>query len=105
MKTIMIVDEEPLRLNQIKAFLEQENLEVVTAMDSRQALGHLKEENEETFDLILVNTQMPGSENSTALYSMRPAMKKQPSGVEKFLQKPFTNQQLLEFIKAQMDAE
>jgi len=101
----MIVDEEPFRLSQIKAFLEQEDLQVVTAENSRQALEQLKEDNEETFDLILVNTRMPGSENSTAFYSMKPTEKKQPSGAEKFLQKPFTNQQLLEFIKEQMNTE
>jgi CheY-like chemotaxis protein len=98
----MIVGEEPAFLKQVKAFLEQENMEIVTATDSRQALEQLKEENEETFDLILVDTRMPGSENTTALFSMKPIVKKHPSGIENFLQKPFTKQQLLEFIKEQM---
>jgi len=89
-------------LNQIKEFLELEDVEVVTAENSRQALGKLREENEETFDLILVNTRMPGSENTSALFSMKPSLKKHPSGVENFLQKPFTKQQFLDFIKTQM---
>jgi DNA-binding response OmpR family regulator len=101
----MIVDEEPALLNQVKAVLEQANIEVVTAMDSRQALEHLREENEETFDLILVNTRMPGSEKTTALFSMKPTIKKHPSGIENFLQKPFTEEQLLEFIKEQMNTD
>jgi len=95
----MVVDEEPLVLNQVKTFLEQEDVEVTTATDSRQALGRLKEENEETFDLILVNTQMPGSKKTTALFSLKPALKKQPPGIEDFLQKPFTKEQLVEFVK------
>jgi CheY-like chemotaxis protein len=78
---------------------------VVTATDSRQALRQLIEENEEIFDLILVNTRMPGSENTTALFSMKPSMKKQSSGIENFLQKPFTKQQLLNFIKTQTNSD
>lgn len=101
MKTIMIIDNEPALLNQMKTFLEQENIGVVAATDSRQALSQLREDNEETFDLILVNTRMPGSENITALFSMKPSLKKQQGGIENFLQKPFTNQQLLNFIKTQ----
>ncbi|MBE3121325.1 MAG: response regulator [Thermoplasmata archaeon] len=98
-KTIMIVDEETDIVKQVKAILEKEDVEVVTATNSRQALGRLKEENEETFDLILVNTRMPGSQKTTALFSMKPALKKQPSGIENFLQKPFTKEQLIEFVK------
>jgi DNA-binding NtrC family response regulator len=95
----MIVDEETDIVKQVKAILEKEDVEVVTASNSRQALERLKEENEETFDLILVNTRMPGSEETTALFSMKPALKKQPSGIENFLQKPFTKEQLIEFVK------
>jgi DNA-binding response OmpR family regulator len=95
----MIIDEETNILEQVKAILEKEDIEVVTATDSRQALSRLKEENEETFDLILVNTIMPGSPKTTALFSMKPTLKKQPSGIENFLQKPFTKEQLVEFVK------
>jgi CheY-like chemotaxis protein len=101
-KTIMIVDEEPLVLNQVKTFLEQEDLSVVTATNSRQALSQLHGENEETFDLILVNTQMPGSDKASALFSLKPSMKKQTAGIQDFLQKPFTNEQLLEFVRRKL---
>jgi DNA-binding response OmpR family regulator len=104
-KTIMIVDEEPMLLKRVKKFLEQENVEVVTVHDSRQALEQLKEDNEETFDLILVNTRMPGSKKTTALFSMKPTEKKQPRGIENFLQKPFTKEQFLDFIKEQMSTD
>jgi len=95
----MIVDEETDIVKQVKAILEKEDVEVITATNSRQALGRLKEENEETFDLILVSTKMPGSEETSALFSMKPTLKKQPGGIENFLQKPFTKEQLIEFVK------
>lgn len=95
----MVVDEEPSILDQVKAYLEKEDVSVITATDSRQALMQLKAENEETFDLILVNTPMPGSKRTTALFSLKPALKKQPPELGDFLQKPFTKEQLVEFVK------
>jgi DNA-binding response OmpR family regulator len=101
----MIVDEEPDFLNEVKSVLEKENVEVVTARNSREALERLQEENEETFDLILVNTRMPGSMLTTALFSMRPALKKLPAGIENFLQKPFTKEELVEFVKGKINRQ
>lgn len=98
-KTIMIVDEEIDFLKQVKTLLEKEDVEVVTARNSREALEQLKGDNEETFDLILVNTRMPGSMLTTALFSMRPLLKKLPGGIENFLQKPFTKEELVAFVK------
>ncbi len=95
----MIVDEETDFLKQVKALLEKEEVQVFTARNSREALEKLRGENEETFDLILVNTRMPGRQKTTALFSMKPTLKKQPSGIENFLQKPFTKEQLIEFVK------
>jgi len=95
----MIIDDETDLVKQVKAILEKEDVEIVTAMNSRQGLSRLKDENEETFDLILINTTMPGSQKTTALFSMKPTLKKQPSGIKNFLQKPFTKEQLVEFVK------
>lgn len=95
----MIVDEETDIVKQVKAILEKEDVEVITATNSRQALSRLKEENEETFDLILVHKRIPGSHRTTALFSLKPTFKKQPSGIENFLQKSFTKEQLVEFVK------
>ena len=78
----MIVGEETNIIKQVKEILEKEDVEIVTAINSRQALGKLKEENEETFDLILVNTRMPGSQKTTAFFSMKPTLKKQPRFIE-----------------------
>jgi DNA-binding NtrC family response regulator len=99
----MIVDEETDLLKQVKAMLEKQDVEVITVSNSREALGRLKEDNEETFDLILVNTRMPGSTETTALFSMKPIQKKLPSGIENFLQKPFTKDELVEFVKEKIN--
>lgn len=99
----MIIDEEDDFLNHVKTVLEKEDVEVVTARNSREALERLKEENEETFDLILVNTRMPGSVLTNALFCMRPPLKKLPGGIENFLQRPFTKEELIEFVKEKIN--
>lgn len=98
-QTVMIIDEETNLLKEVKTILEKEDIELVTVRNSREALHHLKEENEETFDLILVNTRMPGSMETTALFSMNPSLKKTTGGIENFLQKPFTKEELVHFVK------
>lgn len=94
----MIIEEETERLNEIKSLLEEE-FAVVTARNSREALECLTQRSEESFDLILVNTRMPGSVQTSALFSLKPPLKKQPCDIEQFLQKPFTKQELLIFVK------
>ena len=51
-KTIMIVDDEADVLEKVKSFLENDEIDVVIAKDSRQALELMDEEN---FDLILMD--------------------------------------------------
>jgi DNA-binding NtrC family response regulator len=93
----MIVDDEPDVLNAVKSCLESDDFEVVTANNSREALELINEE-EENFGLILINTRMPDSDRS-ALFSMKPNSKMDTSKLEDFLQKPFTREQLLDFVK------
>lgn len=95
-KTIMIVDDEVAVLEKVKTFLESDEVDVVTASNSRQALELM--EKEETFDLILINTPMPCS-NKTALFPMKPNSKLANGETESFLQKPFTKEQLVNFVK------
>jgi DNA-binding NtrC family response regulator len=94
----MVIDGDTDSLEHIQSYLKNEEFEVAIATNSRQALEQLKDENEETFDLIMIHTKMPGSKK-TGLFSMKPAEKKQPSGVEQFLEEPFTKQQLVNFVK------
>ena len=95
-KTIMIVDDEIAVLEKVKSFLSEDEIDVVTANNSRQALEIL--EKEENIDLILINTPIPGG-NTTALYPMKPNSKFVTSETESLLQKPFTKEQLISFIK------
>jgi len=103
MKTIMVVDDESDILEQVKSCLEADDFEVVTATDSRTALELMSNNKEDDFGLILIDTPLPGSKKS-ALFSMRPKSRINidASKDEDFLQKPFTKEQLLDFVKSKM---
>jgi DNA-binding NtrC family response regulator len=98
MKNIMIVDDETDILKAVKSCLEEDDFAVVTASNSREALELMEGDKENEFGLILIDTPMPGSEKS-ALFSMKPESKVDTSRIEDFLQKPFTKEQLLDFVK------
>ncbi len=95
----MIVDDEANVIEKVKSFLEDDELDIVTAKNSRQALELIGEGR--TFDLILVDTPMPGSDKD-ALYLMKPNSKLTNSETNTFLQKPFTKDQLLNFVKGKI---
>jgi len=99
MKSIMIVDDESDVIDKVKSCLEEDDFEVVTASNSREALELLDEDKEYNFGLILIDTTMPGSDKS-ALFSITPKSKMDTSKIENFLQKPFTKEQLLDFVKS-----
>ena len=92
----MIVDDEVAILEKVKSFLESDEVGVVTANNSRQALELMEKEG--NFDLILIDTQMPCSDK-TALFSMKPESKLATGKIDTFLQKPFTKEQLVNFVK------
>ena len=101
MKTIMVVDNESSILDEVKTCLEEDNdIEVVTVDSSRKALELMEEDKEENYGLILIDTSMPDTKKP-AYFSMKPKSKKyiDTSKEEDFLQKPFTKQQLLDFVK------
>ena len=100
MKTIMIVDDELDILEKAKSCLESDDFEVVTATNSREAL-ELMENKEENFGLILIDTFMPDGDRS-AFFSMKPKSKMDTSETEDFLQKPFSREQLIDFVKSKM---
>lgn len=104
MKTIMIIGDETNILEEVKICLENDDFEVVTAGNSRKAIELMDGDKEDDFGLILINTSMPDS-NAPALFSMKPKTKKDidTSNTEDFLQKPFTKEQLLDFVKSKME--
>ncbi len=97
----MIVDDETDVLEKVKSYLENDEMDVVTANNSRQALELMENNRDETFDLILIDTPMPCSDK-TALFSMKPKSKLEISETDNFLQKPFTREQLLDFVKEKL---
>jgi DNA-binding response OmpR family regulator len=104
MKTIMVVDEEINVLEKVKTFLEEDKFEVVTAENNRKALKLISEDSEDKYGLILINTMLPES-NTPAFFSMKPKSKMNidTSKKEDFLQKPFTKEELLNFIKKKIN--
>lgn len=103
MKTIMVVDDETNILEEVKSCLEEDDFEVVAVDNSRKALELIEKDQEENFGLILIDTSMPDS-NAPAFFSMKPKSKSNidTSKEEDFLQKPFTKEQLLEFVKSKI---
>jgi DNA-binding response OmpR family regulator len=100
MKTIMVVDNETSILDEIKLCLEEDDFEVVTVDNNREALKLMENDKEENYSLILIDTSMPDSKKP-AFFSMKPKSKKNidTSKEEDFLQKPFTKEELLDFVK------
>ena len=100
MKTIMVVDNELNVLDQVKSCLEQDDFRVITVDNNREALELIEKENEEDFGLILIDTSMPNTKKP-AFFSLKPKSKKSidTSNEEDFLQKPFTKEQLVSFVR------
>jgi len=100
MKTIMIVDDEPSVFEEIRLCLESRDFEVISAANSREALEHMEHRKEENVSLILVDTSLPDSGGS-ALFSMKPISRMDVDTVntKNYLQKPFTREKLLDFLK------
>jgi len=97
MKTIMIIDDEVDILKQVRSILESDDFNVVTASNNREAL-EIMGNNEDDFGLILIDTQMPDRKES-AFFSTKPKSKMDIGNLEDFLQKPFTRDQLVDFVK------
>ncbi len=104
MKTIMIIDDEKSILEDIEKTLEQDDFKVVTVDNRRKAIEIIEEDDENKFSLILIDTTIPDSKQP-AFFSMKPGSKKDidTSREEDFLRKPFTKEQLVDFIKKKIE--
>ena len=103
MKTIMIIDDKTSIIEEVKESLEHEDFELITAENNRKALELIEEDKEEKYGLILIDTSMPDTK-TPAFFSIKPKSNKNidTSKKEDFLQKPFTKEQLLNFIKSKI---
>ena len=106
MKTIMVVDDETSILEEVKSCLQEDDFEVITVDNSRKAIELMDEDKEDNYGLILINTSMPDSKQP-AFFSMKPKSKSNidTSREEDFLQKPFTKEQLIDFIKRKIEPD
>ena len=91
----MIIDEEPELADMIQNYLQKDEYNVIKVNNSREALAIIENEN---INLMLIDTQMPGS-SKHALFSMDPNSKLDISNIDDFLQKPFTKEDLVNFVK------
>ena len=106
MKTIMVVDDESSILEQVKSCLADGDFEVIAVDSSRKAIELMDNDKEDNFGLILIDTSMPDSKQP-AFFSMKPKSKSDidTSKEEDFLQKPFTKDQLVDFIKKRIEPD
>ncbi|RLF32314.1 MAG: hypothetical protein DRM98_04110 [Thermoplasmata archaeon] len=104
MKTIMIIDDEKSILEDIEKTLEQDDFKVVTVDNRRKAIELIEGDDENKFSLILIDTTIPDSKQP-AFFSMKPGSKKDIDTIkeEDFLRKPFTKEQLVDFIKKKIE--
>ncbi|PNX50524.1 MAG: hypothetical protein BV456_06395 [Thermoplasmata archaeon M8B2D] len=99
----MIIDDKTNIIKEVKESLEQEDFELITAENNRKALELIEEDKEDRYGLILIDTSMPDTK-TPAFFSIKPKSNKNidTSKKEDFLQKPFTKEQLLNFIKSKI---
>jgi DNA-binding NtrC family response regulator len=98
MKSIMIIDDETHVLSDVKSFLEND-FDVITVNNNRKALEMIEKHNKD-LGLILIDSNIPDTE-IPAFFSMKPDMDKKTdtTKTDDFLMKPFTRNQLVDFVK------
>ncbi len=98
MKTVMIIDDESHVLREVKSFLEND-FNVITVDSNRKALEVIEKRNKD-LGLILIDSNIPDTE-IPAFFSMKPDIDKKidTTKTDDFLIKPFTRNQLVEFVK------
>jgi DNA-binding NtrC family response regulator len=98
MKTVMIIDDESHILRDVKSFLEND-FDVITVDSNRKALEMIEKRNKD-LGLILINSNIPDTE-IPAFFSMKPDVDKKidTTKTDDFLIKPFTRNQLIDFVK------
>ncbi|MCJ7571869.1 MAG: hypothetical protein MUO82_08345 [Candidatus Thermoplasmatota archaeon] len=98
MKTVMIIDDESYVLREVKSFLEND-FNVIAVNSNRKALEEIEKRNKD-LGLILIDSNIPDTE-IPAFFSMKPDIDKKidTTKTDDFLIKPFTRNQLVEFVK------
>lgn len=97
MKSVMIINEEPKTIHELKSFIDEEEVEIIDASNSRIGLHRLNKE--DNIHLILVKTHYPESVDE-AFFSFAPKsnLSIDATDEKQFLKKPFTKDQFKSFI-------
>lgn len=70
-KNILIVEDNEINMEIIKAILERTEANIVCAWDAEEAIDIFSESHEDYFDLILMDIQMPGMDGYSAAKAIR----------------------------------
>ena len=102
MNTIMIVDNKKDIQSQIRSMLDNDNFEVLSAENNRKAIEFMNI-NEDSIKLLLIDSFLPDTK-TPALFSIKPNTKKtiDTSNPKDFLKKPFTKQELIDFVNSKV---
>jgi len=100
MKTVMIVDDKSGILEQVRESFTEHDLKLVSVKNNREALELMQDDNEKQFELLLIDSLMPDSKKP-AFFPMKPSDTRNidTTNDADFLQKPFTKDELISFIK------
>ena len=98
MKNIMVVNDNPDLIEQIRSYLTDSEYNFVAAQNTKEAITKLEQSDD--INLIILNTSLPDGEKS-ALFCMKPdsRMNVDTTDFENFLPHPFTKEQLLNFFE------
>ena len=100
MKTIMIVDDHQERLQNLKSLI-QEEYSVVTAPNTKEAVQRLEEPSDTPIDLILIHTQIPGTEEYN-FFTLFPQATMKNQETDAFLPTPLSRDAIHEFLQKKL---
>lgn len=100
MPTIMIVDDKHPRMELLKSMLP-EDYHIISVSSSKEAFTHLETADEKAIDLILVNSQIPGTTDQ-GFFSMKPNATMHTAEPHSFIPTPLSPKSVQAFIQKEL---